>query len=131
MEGTVTAIQIFYTTITTFDNRIVIVPNGQLSNQVIINISRLGTRRLDMNLKFANNIDIKQIKSIIASTLDQSEDCLKSPEKRIGVAEIQADGYLLSVNVWISAHGFQDTKLSLQEKVLEDIKTAGIKIPGV
>src|SRR5258707_8664879 len=48
LEGKVTSIQIFYTYITTFDNRSVILPNGQLSNNMIINTSRQGTRRLDI-----------------------------------------------------------------------------------
>src|SRR6185312_5183593 len=61
LEGTVTSIEIFYTLVTTFDNRSVIVPNSKLSNEVIINISREGRRRLDINYKFANNIDIKTV----------------------------------------------------------------------
>jgi small conductance mechanosensitive channel len=131
LEGTVTSIQIFYTIITTFDNRTLIVPNSQLSNQVIINISREGNRRLDINLKFTNNIDIKQVKSVISKTIDRSKDCLKKPERRIGVAELQPDGYIISINVWVNAHGYQDIKLTLQENILEDIKKAEIKIPGV
>ena len=131
MEGTVTSIQIFYTIVETFDNRVLIVPNSQLSNQMIINTSRKGTRRLDINLKFPNNIDVKKVKSVIEKSLDESEHCLKSPEKRIGMEEIQADGYVISISVWISAHGFQDTKLAVQETLFEDIKKAGIKIPGL
>lgn len=131
MEGTVTAIQIFYTIVETFDNRVLIVPNSQLSNQMIINTSRKGTRRLDINLKFPNNIDVKQVKSVIEKSLDKSEHCLKSPEKRIGMGEIQPDGFIMAVSVWIKAHGFQDTKLDVQEKLFEDIKKAGIKIPGL
>jgi small conductance mechanosensitive channel len=131
LEGTVTSVQIFYTIIETFDNRVVIVPNGQLSNQVIINTSRKGTRRLDINLKFPNNIDVKQIKSVIEKNLEKSEHCLKSPEKRIGMGEIQPDGYVLAISVWIDAHGFQDVKLSVLEDLFEDIKKAGIKIPGL
>jgi Small-conductance mechanosensitive channel len=131
LEGTVTAIQIFYTIVTTFDNRTVIVPNSQLSNQVIINTSRQGSRRLDINYKLPNNVDIKQAKDIIAKTLDSSEECLTSPKKRIGVGELQPDGYLLSISVWVKAHGFQDTKLLVQERVLQGIKDAGIKIPGM
>lgn len=131
MEGTVTSIQIFYTIVETFDNRVLIVPNSQLSNQMIINTSRKGTRRLDINLKFPNNIDVKQVKSVIEKSLEKSEHCLKKPEKRVGMGEIQADGFVLAVSVWINAHGFQDTKLSVQESLFEDIKKAGIKIPGV
>jgi small conductance mechanosensitive channel len=130
LEGTVTSIQIFYTIIDTFDNRVVIVPNSQLSNQVIINTSRKGTRRLDINLKLPNNIEVKEIKSVIEKSLDKSEHCLKNPEKRVGMGEIQADGYVIAISVWINAHGFQDTKLSVQQSLYEDIKKSGIKLPG-
>jgi len=131
LEGTVMSIQIFYTTIKTFDNRTVIVPNGQLSNQVIINTSREGSRRLDIDLKFANNIDFKQVKGIISAAIDKCDNILATPERRIGVGELQADGYLVSVNVWVNAHGFQDTKLAVQECILEDLKSSGVKIPGM
>jgi small conductance mechanosensitive channel len=122
MEGTVTSIQIFYTVVETFDNRVLIVPNSQLSNQMIINTSRKGMRRLDINLKFPNNIDVKQIKSVIEKSLDESEHCLKSPKKRVGIGEIQADGFVIEISLWVKAHGFYDTKLAVQESVFEDIK---------
>jgi small conductance mechanosensitive channel len=131
MEGTVTSIQIFYTIVKTFDNRTVIVPNSNLSNNVIINISREGTRRLDIMLKFTNNIDIKQVKNVLDGAVNKCKDVLKTPERRIGVAEIQADGYLLEVNVWVNAHGYQDAKLAIQETLLQEIKDSGIKIPGM
>ncbi len=131
LEGTVMSIQIFYTIIKTFDNRTVIVPNGQLSNQVIINTSREGSRRLDIDLKFANNIDFKQVKGIISDAIDKCNNILATPERRIGVGELQADGYLVSTNVWVDAHGFQDTKLAVQECILEDLKSSGVKIPGM
>ncbi|HEY9002366.1 MAG TPA: mechanosensitive ion channel domain-containing protein, partial [Mucilaginibacter sp.] len=131
MEGTVTSIQIFYTIVETFDNRVLIVPNSQLSNQMIINTSRKGTRRLDINLKFPNNIDVKQVKSVIEKSLDKSEHCLKSPKKRVGIGEIQPDGFILEISLWVKAHGFHDTKLAVQEALFEDIKKAGIKIPGL
>lgn len=131
IEGQVTAIQIFYTMITTYDNRAVIVPNGQLSNNVIINVSRQGNRRLDISMKFANNIDYKQVKSIINAAIDKCTTVLATPERRIGVAELQSDGYLVGINVWVNAHGFQDTKLEIQETILQDVKDAGVKIPGM
>jgi small conductance mechanosensitive channel len=131
LEGTVTSIQIFYTLVKTYDNRMLIIPNGQLSNNTIINISREGNRRLDINYKFSNGIDIKKVKSVINKTIDKSEDALATPARRIGVALLEPDGYTIAINVWVKAHGFEDTKLVLQEAVLQDIKDAGIKIPGV
>lgn len=131
MEGTVMSIQVFYTLIKTFDNRDVIVPNGQLSNQVIINTSREGTRRLDVELKFANNIDFKQVKKIISGAIDKTKNILPAPGHRIGVGELQPDGYVVAINVWVKAHGFYDTKFALQECILEDLKSGGVKIPGM
>ncbi|RCH55101.1 mechanosensitive ion channel family protein [Mucilaginibacter hurinus] len=131
LEGTVTSIQIFYTMVRTFDNRSVIVPNSKLSNEVIINISREGNRRLDIEMKFGNAIDIQQVKSVINAAIDKSEHILKNPERRIGVAVLEENGYKLGINVWVDAHGFQDTKLALQETILEDLKASGIKLAGL
>ncbi|RZL41517.1 MAG: mechanosensitive ion channel family protein, partial [Pedobacter sp.] len=131
LEGTVTSIRIFHTLVTTFDNRSVIVPNSKLSNEVIINISRKGTRRLDIEIKFTNAIDISTVKKIISGAIDKCSNILSSPERRIGVASIENDGYKLGVNVWVNAHGFQDTKLALQETIVEDLKKAELKLPGM
>jgi small conductance mechanosensitive channel len=130
-EGTVISIQIFYTLVRTFDNRTLIVPNGQLSNNTIINMSREGNRRLDINYKFGNAIDIKQAKSVINATIDKEENILKTPERRIGVGLLEPDGYTLNINVWVNAHGYEDVKLTLQEDLLQNIKDAGIKIQGL
>jgi len=127
LEGTVTSIQIFYTIVTTFDNRTVIVPNSKLSNEVIINISREGSRRLDIQLKFANDFEFQKAKALINDAIDKCQNILATPDRRIGVAELQPDAYLVSINVWVNAHGFQDTKLELQETLLEDINKATLQ----
>jgi small conductance mechanosensitive channel len=131
MEGTVSAIEIFYTSVTTFDNRLVIVPNSKLSNEVIINITREGNRRLDLSMKFPNGVDIKQAKQVINEAIDRCENVLAKPERRIGIGELQPDGFVMSINVWVNAHGYQDTKLSVQENILQSVKDAGIKIAGL
>lgn len=130
-EGTVTSIQIFYTIVKTYDNQTLIIPNGQLSNNTIINVTRQGNRRLDIDYKFSNGIDIKKVKSVINDIIDKFEDALLTPERRIGVAKLEPDGYTIAINVWVKAHGFEDKKMALQEAVLQGIKVAGIKIQGV
>ncbi len=124
LEGTVTSIQIFYTMVTTFDNRSVIVPNSKLSNEVIINISREGNRRLDIELTFPTERDFQEVKTIINQSIDACKNILANPERRIGVASIENGTYKVGVNVWVNAHGFQDTKLSVQESILESLRQA-------
>jgi len=130
-EGTVTSIQLFYTTVLTFDNKTIIIPNGQLSNNVVINLSREGKRRLDIELKFNYGIDIAQVKKTLQASIESSGQILPEPVARIGVSALEYDRYTITVNVWINAHGFYDTRLVLQEKLLTDVKAAGIKFPGM
>jgi small conductance mechanosensitive channel len=130
-EGTVTSIQIFYTIVTTFDNKTVVVPNSKLSNEVIINTSREGTRRLDIELKFNYGIDLQHVKSIIEKAIADSDAVLKEPTYRIGVSSLDPDGYKVVVHVWAPAHGFHDMRLLFQEKIMRGLKTDGIKLPGM
>ncbi|CAG5018445.1 Small-conductance mechanosensitive channel [Dyadobacter sp. CECT 9275] len=130
-EGTVTAIKIFYTVVTTFDNRTVVIPNSKLSNEVIVNISRSGSRRLDIELKFNNSIDFEAVKNLINDTIRKSQNILKKPEGRVGISSIEPDGYKVMLNVWISSHGFTDAKMMFQQKLIENLHASGLKLPGM
>ena len=66
-EGSVSSIQLFYTVILTFDNKTVIVPNSKLSNEIILNLSRQGKRRVDIELKFKYSNEYTKVKEIITS----------------------------------------------------------------
>jgi small conductance mechanosensitive channel len=130
MEGTVTSIQLFYTVLTTYDNRSVILPNNKLSNEVIINITRQGERRLDIEMKLAYGSDFEKIKNLIMESLNDS-DMPENSGLRIGIISLEPDGYKCSVNVWVKAHGFQDTKFQINERILKTFKEGGIKLPGM
>jgi small conductance mechanosensitive channel len=120
-EGTVTSIQIFYTIVTTFDNQTVIVPNSKLSNEVIINVSKTGKRRMDIELKFSNSVDFKDVKQKIDKAIAESPELFSEPERRIGISSIESDGYKVMLNVWVNAHGFTDTKMAFQQKLMETL----------
>jgi len=130
-EGTVNSIQIFYTVVTTFDNKTVIIPNSKLSNEIIINTSREGKRRLDIQLKLTYGTDFNTVKPLIEEVVKASKNILKSPESRIGVSVLEPDGYRVSVNIWVNPHGFTDAKLNFQEKLINDLKKAGVLLPGM
>ncbi|WP_138475667.1 mechanosensitive ion channel family protein [Dyadobacter bucti] len=130
-EGTVTAIKIFHTIVTTFDNRMVIIPNSKLSNEVIINTSGLGTRRLDIELKFNNSIDFETVRNTMAPIIENAADAARAYENRIGISSLEPDGYKVMINVWVDAHGFVDTKMKIQQKIMEALKGSGLKLPGL
>ncbi|MCF3107614.1 mechanosensitive ion channel family protein [Niabella sp. CC-SYL272] len=130
-EGAVTEIRIFYTIVTTFDNRIVVIPNSKLSNEVIVNVSASGNRRLDIELKFTNGVDYEQVKRVIDQAIDDAGSILHEPPKRIGISSLEPDGYKVMLNLWVSAHGFIDIKLQFQERLLQRLKQSGLPLPGM
>jgi small conductance mechanosensitive channel len=130
-EGTITSIEIFYTVVTTFDHRTVIFPNSKLSNEVIINTSRHGTRRIDIELKFNYGIAFEHIREITAKTIAAQNNASKDPAPRIAISSLDPDGYKVMINAWTNAHGYLDARYQLQEKIMENLKAAGIKLPGM
>lgn len=130
-EGTVTDIRIFYTVLTTYDNKVVIIPNSKLSNELIVNLSREGKRRMDIEIKLPFTADISHAKELLEKEVQSSQELLKEPEARTGVSLIEPDGLRIMVNVWTNAHGFQDTKLILQQRLIDALKNGGIKLVGM
>jgi small conductance mechanosensitive channel len=130
-EGIVNTIQIFYTTLITYDNKDVIIPNSKLSNDLIINISQEGKRRMDLDIKLPFLIDYKMAEKSIRQTLASEASLLKDPPARIGISLIEVDGYHVTINVWTEPHNFIDAKLDLQVRLLEELRNSGIKWPGM
>ena len=129
-EGVVSSIQLFHTTVLSLDNKTVIIPNSKLSNEVIINISRQGMRRLDIEMKFNYGVDPEHVKKIIADSINSTNKISDKPAMKIGVAMVEPDGYRLGVYLWIKANEFEEIKFIIQQKMIEDLKAAGIKLPG-
>jgi len=129
-EGVVKSIQIFYTLINTHDNKTVVVPNSKLSNEVIVNLSRENTRRLDISLKFGFGIEFEKIKNIVYDTIKNFPGIAASPNPDLGIVEILPDGYKIELNVWINSSDFYKLRNSLQEKLIDNMKKAEVKLPG-
>lgn len=130
-EGRVTFIRIFHTIVTTHDNQTVIIPNSKLSNEVIINLSRQGKRRLTVEMKFGFQIDFEEVKKSIEQTINENTELLKEPVHDIGISAVEADGYKVAANMWLKADNYQVLKLELQERIVKNLKQAGIKLPGM
>jgi small conductance mechanosensitive channel len=130
-DGRVQTIQLFYTEILTADNKTVIIPNGKLFNEVITNIGRQGKRRLDIDFKLNFGVDIDQVKGILVNSIKGVPNVLGEPATKVGVLLLEADGMRFTVRVWVDPTHYLATKMLLQEKIINDIKAAGIKFPGM
>jgi small conductance mechanosensitive channel len=78
-DGAVESIEVFYTIIRTNDNRSVIIPNSKLSNEVIVNVSRVGSRRLDIELKFSYAHDPENVIATLEKPLGRIDASSRNP----------------------------------------------------
>jgi small conductance mechanosensitive channel len=81
-------------------------------------------------LKFNYGVSFQRVREITNETLVSCNGILKEPIHYVGVSSLDPDGYKIMINVWTQTNTYRDTRYSLQEKIMESLKTAGIKLPG-
>ena len=131
LEGTVSEIQLFYTTLTTGDNRKIIIPNGQLADNSLINTTAADTRRLDIKVGISYNSDVKLAKEILLNLGNGEEFTLKEEGKvPMAVVEELADSSVnMLLRVWTPTEKYWEVKFRLTEAVKASFDEAGIEIP--
>jgi len=128
-DGKVTSIQIFYTVLLTPDNKTIIIPNGKLFNEVIVNVSREGKRRLDFEVKLAYANDVDKVSQIMLDSIKATANVLSDPAVRVGVVGLEVDSIRYTVNVWVLPENFLTAKIALMEKIIKDLGAAGVAFP--
>jgi small conductance mechanosensitive channel len=126
-DGIVESIQIFFTVITTFDNKTVVIPNSKLSNEIIVNMSQQGNRRLDLLMKFPYTADVTKVQEVIALSIKNSTDILEDPKPNIGISSLDIDGFVIVVELWVNALSYYNVKNTVQKRILLDLKEASLK----
>lgn len=129
-DGIVTSIQIFYTVLITFDSKTVIIPNGKLFNEVIVNVTRQGRRRLDFEIKLGYVANAEKVMAVILEAIKNTPHILLNANNRVGISALEIDGVKFIVNVWVNPTDFLTTKLALHKTIIKDLQAAGIKLPG-
>jgi small conductance mechanosensitive channel len=127
--GTVAEIQIFNTIMKTPDNKVIIVPNGAISNGTITNFSREATRRVDFVFGIGYGDDIQKAKDTIARLVDADERALKDPAPTIVVSNLGDSSVDITVRIWANAADYWGLYFDLTEKVKITFDQEGISIP--
>ncbi|MGZ3753785.1 MAG: mechanosensitive ion channel family protein [Mucilaginibacter sp.] len=127
-DGKVISIQIFYTVLLTADNKTIIIPNGKLFNEVIVNVTREGKRRLDFEVKLGYYVDIEQVKQIMTDAIKATPNVLDDPAIRVGIIGLEVDCIRFTINVWVEPANFLTVKIALQEAIIKNLKAAGVRL---
>ena len=129
ISGSVKDISLFYTKLDTFGNQLAIIPNGELSNDNIVNYSGNPTRRDAITIGVAYESDIKKAKQVLMDLLEEQEGILKEPAPAVVVTELADSSVNFSVRFWAPNEVFWDCHWYTIEEAKTRLEAAGITIP--
>ena len=128
-SGTVHSIEILATTLKTPDNKTIIIPNGSLSNNSIVNYSTEKNRRLDMTFSIGYADDMNKAQKILEDIVKKDKRILKEPAYQIVISNLNISSIDFAVRVWVDANDYWDLYFYMLKKVKEEFDKNKISIP--
>jgi small conductance mechanosensitive channel len=129
VSGTVASIQIFNTVLKTPDNKVVIVPNGAISNGIITNYSREPVRRVYFVFGIGYGDDIGKAKAVLERLVTGDDRVLADPPHQIVVSSLGDSSVNITVRAWAESANYWGLFFDLTEQVKLAFDTEGISIP--
>jgi small conductance mechanosensitive channel len=128
VTGTVDQMNLVSTTILTFDNQTLIVPNSRIWGNVIRNATALGERRVDLSFPLSLDVDVQKAEALFESICQAHPAVLDEPSPAIRVQEITGAGVLFVVRPWVKTEDYWPTFWELNREAHVQLAAAGIKI---
>ncbi len=127
--GVVDKISILTTTMTTPDNKEVIVPNSSVFSNNITNYSARPTRRVDMVFGISYDDDIRKAKQLLEEIIAADERVLAEPAPTIALSELADSSVNFVVRPWVNASDYWAVMFDTNEQVKLRFDAEGISIP--
>ena len=128
-EGTVVSIDIFYTRLITFDNKSVVIPNGNISNTSLVNVTEHDMRRVDIPFSVAYDSDMEKVKRVTIETIKDVDGYLPDEQIQFYIDEFADSGINMYVKFYATIEKFFDAKWDAMWKLKKAFDENGIEIP--
>ena len=123
-EGIVQQISVFYTKLATYDNQIILIPNGNLANSSLTNVTDEAERRVDLKVGISYDSDIRSARKVV------QEIAKKNPyEITVNVDELADSSVVLVVKFWAKKENYWQARYTMLEDIKYGFDEAGIRIP--
>ena len=116
-EGTVQSIDIFYTRIATTDNKVVVIPNGTISNSNVTNTTKQDERMLVLDFTVGLNTDIAEVRAKIMKLFEADDRILHDMNKCIVVDKLTSINIKMQAKAWTKSEDYWDVKYLLLEQI--------------
>lgn len=129
MKGEVESIQILYTTLLTRDNKKIVIPNGNLANDTLINYSAENKRRVDLVFGIGYDDEIDKAKKLLGEIVREHDLIFADPEPLIRVGEHAGSSININCFVWCNTEDYWEVYYDLLEEVKLAFDRENINIP--
>lgn len=129
LKGNIVRIDMMYTTLCTYDNKEILIPNSRLTSNNITNYFVREERRVDLIIPISYSEDIEKARSIIMELINNYEPILKDKYNRVAVERLNESSVDLSVWVWCVSQDYWKVFYSIQENIKTALEQNGITIP--
>lgn len=127
--GTVRSVNLMHTVLHSPDNCQIVVPNGKIVGDAIVNYSALDNRRIDLVIGISYGDDIGKAIGIARAALDDDARVLKNPAPVVAVLELADSSVNLAIRPWVASAAYWDVRFALQREIKQRFDAAGITIP--
>ena len=129
VEGTVTRVEIMYSTLMTLDRKEVVMPNSIVTNSILTNYTALGVRRVDFNYTVSYGTDLNLVRTILLEVAKEHEQVLSSPEPVVVVLRQAANGIEISFRVFCVPENYWNVLFNLEERIKQVFELNNIILP--
>lgn len=129
ITGSISSVGIGITTLTTLDNKRVIIPNAKVWGTPIINYTALKTRMIDMSIGISYSDDIGKAIKVAMTVLKNNTKVLKDPAPLVAADELADSSINLVIRPWVKTDDYWPIKRELTQKLKETFDKEGISIP--
>ena len=129
VQGNVKEIQIFHTVLVQADNKVVYVPNGSMSTAVVVNYSRLDTRRVEWTIGIDYGEDVDKARAAILEALGREPLILADPEPTVALGALADSSVNLTVRVWTKTGDYWPVFNNGYRLIYDAFNAKGINFP--
>jgi len=127
--GVVNEVQIFNTILTSPQNKRIIIPNGILSNDAMVNYTTEDLIRVDLGVGIAYNADVTKAKQVLLEVLTKHDKVLAEPAPFVGVEALADSSVNLAVRPHCKPEHYWDVFFDINEQMKVALDQNEISIP--
>lgn len=128
-EGTVKEIKVFYTKLSTLDNKTIVIPNGILTGNSLTNVTAKAERQLDLKVGISYQSDLKKAKDTLEKLIQRNPNIIHEEEWKVFVDSLGDSAVILGVRAWVRTDEYWPTRWKILEEIKLSFDAEGIEIP--